>query len=262
MTRYLHLVAIQLRISIASAMAYRANFFMEGALSALWLATTILPLKVVFDGRAAVAGWTAPSALIVVAYFVAVRAILEGMITPSLADLVTRVRNGSFDYVLLKPVDAQAMISASHYEPWRIFDLAGALAIAIYAFVRLGAPPAWPDVALGAVMFASGVAAAYALWIICAALAFWVGRIDNLIYLLGAIFDTARWPVSLLPGLWRFVFTFVIPLAIMTTYPAQALLGQLHPRTAIETVLGTAVMLGISRLVWRTAIRSYTSASS
>jgi len=262
MTRYLRLFALQFRISAASAMAYRANFAVEGLLSVMWLVTTLLPLKVLFDGRAAVAGWTAPEALIVIAYFIAVRAILEGLITPSLVDLVGRIRSGAFDYVLLKPIDAQAMISTSHYEPWRIFDLAGAVAVAIYAFVRIGAPPSGPDLVLGGVLFVAGVAAAYALWILCAAAAFWVGRIDNLMYLLGAIFDTARWPVTVFPGLWRFVFTFVIPVAIMTTYPAEALLGRLHARTAIATILGTVVLLGISRLVWRTAIRSYTSASS
>ena len=36
----------------------------------------------------------------------------------------------------------------------------------------------------------------YSLWILAAALAFWVVRMDNLTYLLGAIFDTARFPVE------------------------------------------------------------------
>jgi viologen exporter family transport system permease protein len=97
---------------------------------------------------------------------------------------------------------------------------------------------------------------------VCAAAAFWVGRLDNLMYLLGAIFDTARWPVHVFPGLWRFVFTFVIPVAVMTTFPAMALLGKLDARTTLATIGGTLAMLAVSRIVWRAAIRSYTSASS
>jgi ABC-2 type transport system permease protein len=262
MTRYLRLMAIQARISAASAMAYRTNFLVEGAISVVWLAITLLPLKVLFDHRAAVAGWTAPSALVVISYFMAVRAVLEGMISPSLADLVGRIRSGSFDYVLLKPVDAQAMISASHYEPWRVFDLLGAVAVAIYAFVQRGGPPSPADLALGVALLVSGVLAAYALWILCAAASFWVVRLDNLMYLLGAIFDVGRWPVDVFRGAWRFVFTFVIPVAVMTTYPAMALLGRLDTRTALATAAGSLVLLALSRLVWRMAIRSYTSASS
>ena len=262
MTRYLRLFAVQLRISVASAMAYRANFVLEGVMSLAMMALMLLPLVVVYDGRTTVAGWDAPSALIVIAYFMAVRAVLEGLITPSLADLVEKIRTGSFDYVLLKPIDAQAMVSASRYEPWRVFDLGAAIAIIIYAFVQRGAPPALADLALGIVLFVTGVMAAYALWIVCAAASFWVGRLDNLMYLLGAITDAARWPVAVFPAAWRFVFTFVIPVAVMTTFPAQGLLGELAAGPALATIGGSIALLVISRLVWRTAIRSYTSASS
>jgi ABC-2 type transport system permease protein len=263
MTRYLRLFALQLRVSAAQAMAYRANFLIQGAMSLLWIALTLVPLIVLFGERNVVAAsWDEPSALIVIAYFVAVRAVLEGMISPSLVDMVEKIRSGSFDYVLLKPVDAQAMISASHYEPWRVFDLLGAVAVAIYAFVQRGGPPSPADLALGVALLVSGVLAAYALWILCAAASFWVVRLDNLMYLLGAIFDVGRWPVDVFRGAWRFVFTFVIPVAVMTTYPAMALLGRLDTRTALATAAGSLVLLALSRLVWRMAIRSYTSASS
>jgi ABC-2 type transport system permease protein len=262
MTRYLRLLAIQFRISIASAMAYRANFLIEGAMSIAWSALTLLPLIVLFDGRSAVGGWDRPSALIVMAYFMAVRAILDGMITPSLVDLVEKIRSGAFDYVLLKPVDAQAMVSASRYEPWKVFDLAGAIAVAIYACIQRGVPLHTGDVVLGLALFVTGVLAAYALWILCAAASFWVVRLDNLMYLLGAIFDIGRWPVQVFPGVWRIIFTFILPVAVMTTFPAMALLGRLDARTALATALGTLALVALSRLVWRTAIRNYTSASS
>jgi len=260
--RYFRLLAIQLRISVASAMAYRANFVVEGVMSLAWMAIALLPLIVLFDGRETVAGWTRPAALIVMAYFMAVHAVLEGLISPSLVELVEKIRSGSFDYVLLKPIDAQAMISASRYEPWKVFDLAGAIALVIYAFVKRGEPPAVLDVVLGVALFGTGVVAAYALWILCAAASFWVVRLDNLMYLLGAIFDTARWPVQVFPRAWQLVFTFVVPVAVMTTYPAKALLGTLGARGVIATVSGSLLLLAVSRVVWRTAIRSYTSASS
>jgi ABC-2 type transport system permease protein len=262
MTRYFRLFAIQLRISVATAMAYRANFVVQGLMSILWTAITVLPLIVLFGQRSEVAGWDQPSMLIVLAYFYGVRAILEGTISPSLVNLVARIRNGSFDYTLLKPVDAQVLVSTSQYEPTRALELITAIAMIVYAFVQRGRPPAPADIALGIVLFATGVAATYALWILCAAAAFWVGRLDNLMFLLDAIFDVGRWPVTVFHGVWRFTFTFVIPIALMTTYPAKALLGTLAAGPAIATAAGALVLVGLSRLMWRTAIRSYTSASS
>ncbi len=262
MTKYLRLFAVQLRLSASAGMAYRGDFLLEGVMSIGWLLVTLLPLYVLYDERSSVGGWTMPEALVVLAYFTGVKGVLEGIVSPSFVDLVERIRSGAFDYVLLKPIDAQALISASRFEPWKMFDVLGALAIVVYAFAKLGRPPALADIALGAVLFVAGVLAMYSLWILCAAAAFWVVRLDNLTFLLGAIFDTARWPVTIFPRVWRIIFTFVIPLAVMTTYPAQALLGQLHCRTALGVVAGAFGLLVLSRLVWRRAIRSYTSASS
>jgi ABC-2 type transport system permease protein len=262
MTRYLRLLSLQFRISAASAMAYRANFLVEGVMSLMWMALTLVPLIVVFRTRNEFAGWDQPSALIVIAYFIGVHAVLEGTVTPSLVDLVEKIRSGSFDYVLLKPVDAQAMISASRYEPWKVFDLLGAIGLVVYAFARRGQPPSPVDLAVGILLFGSGVLAAYALWMLCAAASFWVVRLDNLMYLLSAIFDVGRWPVQVFRGAWRFVFTFLLPVAVMTTYPAMALLGKLDAGRTLATAGGAVVLLILSRVVWRTAIRSYTSASS
>jgi len=262
MTRYLRLMLVQLRISASAAMAYRADFIVEGVMALAWMALTLLPLIVLYRGRTAVAGWDAPSALVVIAYFMGVRAVLEGIVSPSIVGLVEQIRSGAFDYVLLKPADAQLLVSAARFEPWKIFDVLGAIGLVIYAFVQRGEPPTVSDALLGAALFIAGVLAMYSLWILCAAASFWVVRLDNLTYLLGAIFDTARWPVQVFRGVWRIVFTFVIPVAVMTTFPAMALLGRLDTTTALGTIGGTLALLVISRLTWRIAIRSYTSASS
>jgi ABC-2 type transport system permease protein len=262
MIRYLKLVTVQLRTSIAQAAAYRADFIIQGVMSLAWLGVALIPLLVLFDRRASIAGWDRPSALIMMAYFMAVKAVMEGIISPSLTDLVERIRSGAFDYILLKPVDAQLMISASRYEPWRVFDFLGAIGLAIFAFNERGFGPTLPELGLGIVLFFVGVLAMYSLWICCAAASFWVVRLDNLVYLLGAIFDTARWPVQVFRGAWRFVFTFIVPVAVMTTFPAMALLGRLDAKSAVGTIAGAFAMLVISRMLWRSAIRNYTSASS
>ena len=262
MTRYLSLFATNLRTSVATALQYRANFIIEAVLSFAWLAIALLPLIVLFEQRTSVAGWDQPSALIVMAYFMAVKAIMEGMVTPSLVSLVEKIRSGAFDYVLLKPVDSQFMVSTAGYEPQKVIDLVGAIILATYALSMRGVWPTAAQVGVGVLLLICGVLAMYSLWIICAAASFWVVRLDNLIYLLMAIFDTARWPIHVFRGAWRFIFTFIIPVAIMTTFPAMALLGQLSARTTLLTVGGSLAMLVVSRLIWRAAIRNYTSASS
>lgn len=260
--RYLRLLFVQMRTSLVSAMQYRADFVLEGLMSIYWLGWNLLPLLVLYNDRETVAGWDQPSALVVIAWFVMIRGILEGAINPSLVDVVQRLRTGSFDYVLLKPADAQFLVSTSRFVPWHVVDVLGGVGLMAWAFHQLGRAPALVDVAAAAGLLVAAVIAMYSLWILIVCAAFWVVRLDNLAYLLSAVFDAARWPVQVFRGAWRILFTFVIPLALMTTYPAMAVLGTLAPRTALACLGGAAAMLLISRLAWRRALGNYTSASS
>jgi ABC-2 type transport system permease protein len=262
MRHALRILGVQMRINTAAAMQYRADFVIQGVMAIVWVGVTLLPLTVLFGDRVTVAGWDYPSALVLIAYFTALRAILEGVIGPSLVDVVERIRSGAFDYVLLKPVDAQLMVAWSRVEPWKIVDVLAAIGLGAYAFWLRGSGPSAADVAAGLVLLAAGTAVMYSLWIVCCAASFWVVKLDNLTYLLTGAFDVARWPVQIFRGAWRLVFTLVIPVALMTTYPAMAMLGRLDGGTLLATIGGAILALGTSRLIWRTAIRSYTSASS
>jgi ABC-2 type transport system permease protein len=95
---------------------------------------------------------------------------------------------------------------------------------------------------------------------VCAA--FYVVKVDNLTYFFTSIFDAARWPAPVFRGTLSFVFTFVIPLAVMTTFPAEAMLGRLPLMSLVWAVVGSVVFAFISRRVWLHAIGHYTSASS
>jgi ABC-2 type transport system permease protein len=76
------------------------------------------------------------------------------------------------------------------------------------------------------------------------------------------LFDAARWPIQVFHGFWRALFTVVIPLALMTSYPAMAVLGTLRVRTAVIANGGAIVFAAAARQLWRAGIRNYTSASS
>ena len=70
----------------------------------------------------------------------------------------------------------------------------------------------------------------------------------------------ARYPVGLYPGWLRLLLTWVVPVGIMTTVPAEALTGALSPsRLAGSTAL--ALLIGASAL-FRFGVRRYASASS
>jgi ABC-2 type transport system permease protein len=262
MRRALNVLRAQLRASISLAAQYRLDFLVEGLLALLWMGVTLVPVYVVFGTRPSVAGWTFPETLLVIGWFIALKGFLEGTIAPSLTNVIEHVRKGTLDFVLLKPVDAQLLVSLSKIEPWKVIDLLGAGAVFIYAFRQIGHSPTLGQVALSAVLLLAALAVLYSIAILVVAIAFFAVRVDNLLYLFQSIFDVARWPSSVFRGTLAIVFTWVLPLALMTTYPALALLGRLSLSTALGAVAGTVVFTLAARLVWKLSIGKYTSASS
>lgn len=259
---YLRLLVLQLRLSLALGAQYRWNFVIEGAVSLLWTVLGLVPLYVAFAARPTLAGWTYGGALVVVGWFTLLKGLLDGAVNPSLLSAVDRIRSGTLDFVLLKPADAQFLVSTTKFEVWKVADGLAGLAIFVFAFHHLGQAPSFSGIAVALALAGCAALVLYSIWIMVVSAAFWVVRLDNLAYLFNSIFDFARWPVSVFRGGLRLLFTFVIPLGIMTTYPAQALLGTLEPQTALASVAGSVAFAALARVVWTRALGQYTSASS
>src|SRR5689334_17078070 len=100
-------VLVLLRASLLGALQYRTDVLFESLRSLFELVWTLLPLFIVFGGSERIAGWTLPEALLVTGWFVFLKALLDGLITPSVVATIELIRRGTFDFVLVKPVEAQ-----------------------------------------------------------------------------------------------------------------------------------------------------------
>lgn len=260
-TRYGRLLALQLRTSLVLAAQYRLDFLVDGAISTFWACTAVVPLFVVYEGAgAALPGWTFGESLVVTAWFVLLQGILEGAINPGLQTVVEHIRKGTLDFLLLKPADAQFLVSTSRFQPWRAFNLAIAALLLWKAFSELGRWPGPLEIASALVLLAAATLLLYSMWILIVSAAFVVVKVDNLTYLFSSVFDAARWPGTVFTGFLRILFTFVVPLVVMTTFPAQALLGRLEASSLAGAVLGAFAFAAAARVVWLRSLRRYSSA--
>ncbi len=258
--RYVRLFGVQLHASLLLAMQYRLDFFGNLILSAFWTASALVPLLVLFEQRDSIAGWSWGEALVVVAWFNVLKGVLNSAIQPSLIQVVEHIRKGTLDFVLLKPADAQFLVSTARFELQQLADSVAGLAILGYALTQLGRLPGPGSIAATLFLLLCAVAILYSIWILVISLAFVFVKVDNLSYLFQSIYDAARWPSSVFRGFFALVFTFVLPLALMTTYPALAVLGRLSPPQLLLPLAIAAAFFTLARLVWLRAIRGYTSA--
>ncbi len=262
MTRYLRLFGLQFRTSVLLALQYRFDFFIDAAIGLFWTATAVVPLFVVYGdaSRPGIPGWSFGESLVVVACFITLQAVLDGAINPGLQAVIDHIRKGTLDFVLLKPADAQFLVSTSRFQLWRVSGLIQAAIVFGLAFRQLDRLPSVFGVLSASLLLGVATLLLYSLWILIISAAFIVVKVDNLTYLFTSIFDAARWPSSVFRGPVKFFFTFVIPLAVMTTYPAEALLGRLELQTLGFAIAGSLTFAGVARAVWLQSIAHYSSA--
>jgi ABC-2 type transport system permease protein len=111
-------------------------------------------------------------------------------------------------------------------------------------------------------VFVSGVVIVYSLWFMSLLPVFWWGRADNIQHLFRPLHQLTRIPIDITGRVLRHLFTFVIPLAFVSTVPAQALAVGVSPWLIVYGILAAVFSLWLSNRAWHFALRHYTSASS
>jgi ABC-2 type transport system permease protein len=258
--RYFALFRTQLRASVLLALQYRTDFLFDALVELFWAVSAVVPLLVVFHARPHAFGYQLGEALLVTSFFLVLEGIIEGAINPSLTTVVEHVRKGTLDFILLKPADAQFLVSTARFSPWRGANAISATVLATYAFLRLGHAPRTQDVLLSLLLLCASIVILYSLWTLTVSAAFYVVRVDNLTFLFSSLFDAARWPASVFRGFLRILFTFILPFGVMTTFPAEALLGRLPWRSVVLALVLAAAFALLARVVWLRSLSRYTSA--
>jgi ABC-2 type transport system permease protein len=241
-------------------MEYLANFVTSVLYSLGQLVGTLFTLKVLYSKGYRFHGWTEDESYLVVALFTLMDGVTTSALNPNLSKIVAHVQRGSLDFILLKPVDAQFQLSTRNLTPWGFPNILFAFALMVYAGMRIGLPAY--AYALGVLPVLLAVVILYSLWFAVGTTTIWFTKIWNATEVLRAFIEAGKYPMGAYSMGFQFFFTFVLPVAFLTTVPAEIMRGTRSPLfILVEAALAAALFIG-SRLFWKTALRSYTSASS
>ncbi len=260
--RYLRLFFIFFRVGVLGELSYRSNFVMHLIESVMELGTALAGLAVVFSYTETLGGWRPDEIVALVGVYFLVSGAIRMVIQPSMERLIEGVHDGTLDFTLTKPEDAQFLVSIQRVEIWNITDVVSGFGVLAVALVRLGANVGVSEAAGFAASLAAGGVIVYSFWLMLATLAFWFVRVENMLLIFSSMYEAGRWPVGFYPRWLRFMLTFLIPVAFATTVPAQALAGRLSLSTLAEAYALAAALAVLSRAFWRVGVRRYSSASS
>jgi len=259
---YLRLVWTFLRLSALNELQYRANLLMQLFSSALSLANGLAGLALVFYHTESLAGWGPMELLVVVGVYTLIGGLIRAFIQPNMWRLTDGVREGSLDFTLTKPEDAQLLVSITQFELWKLVDVALGAALLIYAVMRLGVKIGLAEAGGFAVVLLCGGLTVYSLWLAVTTTSFWVVRMWAIFEFFDRMYQAGRYPVGIYPTWLRMILTFVVPVAFAVTAPAEALTARLTPQTlALALALAALALVG-SRAFWKLGLRHYSGASA
>ncbi|MCX7803105.1 MAG: ABC-2 family transporter protein [Meiothermus ruber] len=258
--RYLRVLGRFWGTALAAELEYRGNFVLAALSSLGGAAGSLFGISLLYQGGYQPGGWRFEEALLVLGAFLMLDGLAFTLLSPNLNRVVEQVQKGTLDFVLLKPLDSQFWLSFRTLSPWGLTDGLIGLAIWFYAGSRLQFGAA--DYLTGLGLLGVAFVMLYSLWFIIGCSSIWFVKVANATEVLRAVLEAGRFPVQAFPAAYRFVFTFVVPVAFLTTVPAEAALGRLTVANLGLAVLIALGLLLFSRAFWRFALRSYTSASS
>ncbi len=256
------ILAALFKINIQQELAYRADTVANMLVSLMWLGWELTGLAIIFSNTTSIAGWTFGDLLALSGMWRLLNAFMQAVVFPNTEKFNRGIREGTLDYTLLQPANSQFLVSFSRVAIWNLWNVG--LAMATIA-VGLLISESWPTL-LNVVVFlaltASGGMLIYSLWIVLIALTFWFTKFDNNVTLLSALVATGRFPATVYPIWLRVIVTFVIPIAIATTVPLQALRGEL-PWWQIALALSAgALAFFLSSRLWHAGVGRYSGASA
>ena len=260
--KYYRLLRAFFRVSVMGELAYRVNFFWQLFQSLLSLVISLVGLAVIFSYTDTLGGWRPDEILALVGVYFLVGGMIGLIIQPGMEQLIESVRDGTLDFTLTKPEDAQLIVSIRRVDIWRLIDIMLGLAVLVAALIWLGEKVGGWQAGMFILVLIAGAVIIYSFFLILATLSFWFVRVENILVIFQSMYEAGRWPVSLYPGWLRYGLTFVIPVAFATTVPAEALTGRL----TWETLLGAAglavVLFAVSRVFWQVGLRHYSGTSA
>lgn len=252
---------------VRSSLTYRTSFLITALGNLLVTGLDFATILLMFSRVHSLGGWRLPE----IAFLYGLSATAFGiadLVLGSMDVLGARIRDGSFDTLLVRPAPVLAQIGADHFALRRLGRITQGVLVLGWSLYAVDVVWSVAKVLLVPVMLVSGAAIFCALFVAGAAFQILVqdaSEVQNAFTYGGT--TLLQYPPTVFgKDLVRGV-TFMLPLAFVNWVPASYVLGRPYPLwlpqgAAFAPPLVAAVCCALAGLAWRAGLRSYRSTGS
>ena len=261
--RYGRLYAALWKNSVAREMSFKGNFILWIVVELLWFALQLSFVSVVFGQTDTVGTWTKWQMVVLVGASNFIQQIYQAFFLTNCTALSELVRTGKMDFLLALPVNTRFIVSLRQVDLGAFINALFGLGVMIFALHQAGLHPTFGQILGFSALCLVGILIHYSLMFMLAAISFWTVRAQGIVWGYYNLFNIARMPDEAFRGAFKAVFTFALPVLLVSNVPTRVIADKLASPASLLLLLGLgAAWALISEGFWRLSLRRYTSASS
>jgi len=260
--KYLKVYKKFLHTSLASELEYKTNIIIDLITAILSLIGSIFLLSIFFQNNGSIGGWEFKQALIIQGIYTVLNGITNTWFNPNLTEIVKHIREGTLDFVLLKPIDSQFFISLKKLNPSGFLEIMLGFFLLFFCIRINQINLNLSFLTFSLITISCSICILYSLWFFISTTTIWFVKTWNAIEVLRSFLYIGRFPLNSFSFSLRIFFSVFIPIAFITTIPSEVFLGLSQLWKILLEVIVTTVFLVTSRKFWLFALKFYSSASS
>ena len=260
--KYFNVYTNFLQTSLASELEYKTNIVIDLLTAILSLIGSIFLLSIFFQNNLEIGGWEFKQALIIQAIYTILNGITNTWFNPNLTEIVKHIREGTLDFVLLKPIDSQFFISLKKIAPSGFLEIMLGFFLLLYCFRINEININLSFLTISVITLICSISILYSLWFFISTTTIWFVKTWNATEVLRSFLYIGRFPLTSFSYSLRIFFSIFIPIAFITSIPSEVILGQSAIWKIFLEISICAIFLFSSRKFWFFALKFYTSASS
>ncbi len=262
-TRYGAIYGALWKTSVTREMSFMGNFLLWIIVELLWFGLQLSFVGVVFSQTRTIGTWTAWEVVLLTGASSFIVQVYQAFFLVNCTNLSELVRTGKMDFMLLLPVNTRFVVSLRQVDLPSFVNAAFAVCVMIYAAGKLHLHPSFLQFLGFAALCVAGILVHYSLMFMLAAVCFWTVRAQGIVWGYYTLFNIARMPDEAFHGVFKAVFTFALPVLLVSNVPVRVLASKLESPAAWLLLLGLGVVWAlVSEWFWRLSLRRYTSAST
>jgi len=253
-----------LRNSLIREMSFKANFLLWMLVEVLWFVGQIVFFSIIFSNVDRIGDWTKWEVVLLIGTHQMISQLFQAFFFVNVAAVPELVRTGKLDSLLVLPIDSQFAVSTKQFGLDSVVNAAvGGMVVGV-ALSKLGHVPSPLSILLYLIAICFGIAVHYSIMLSLAAVSFWIVRAQGLVYGYFNFLNIARYPDSIFPWLFKFIFSWIVPVVVVSNVPARLLAKSFDQPWPLmfKLVVASTVISCLARGFWSFALRRYSSASS